>query len=62
MVDYWNQLRVSHAQRLLSITDMKVIDIALDSGFGSASRFYTVFKQWVGQSPRQYRNFVKGER
>ena len=60
MVDYWNQLRVSHAQRLLSTTDMKVIDIAMDSGFGSASRFYTVFKQWVGQSPRQYRNAVQG--
>lgn len=59
MVDYWNQLRVSHAQRLLSTTDMKVIDVAMESGFGSASRFYTVFQSVTGMSPRQYRLSVQ---
>lgn len=47
--------RVSHAQRLLTTTDMKVVDIALDSGFPSPARFYAAFKRNAGQSPAKYR-------
>jgi AraC-like DNA-binding protein len=52
---YLMQYRVSHAQRLLATTDDSVLHIALDAGFGSASRFYAVFKRVCGQSPGQYR-------
>jgi AraC-like DNA-binding protein len=55
LVDYVNQHRISHAQRLLATTDLKILQIAFDSGFGSASRFYAAFMAECGQSPKQYR-------
>jgi len=41
--EYITRLRVSHAQRLLITTEMKVIDIAMESGFSSAAPFYAAF-------------------
>jgi AraC family transcriptional regulator, melibiose operon regulatory protein len=55
LIDYLTHHRVAHAQRLLATTSRKVIDIALESGFGSASRFYAVFQEACGVSPREYR-------
>jgi AraC family transcriptional regulator, melibiose operon regulatory protein len=52
---YLSQHRISHAQRLLATTDQKVLTIALDSGFGSISRFNDVFRRTCGCSPRRYR-------
>jgi AraC-like DNA-binding protein len=53
--DYITQYRIAHAQRLLVTTTMNVSEIALDSGFGSVSRFYTAFKQVCEMSPGAYR-------
>jgi AraC-like DNA-binding protein len=53
--DYITQYRISHAQRLLVTTTMNVSEIALDSGFGSVSRFYSAFKQVCEMSPGAYR-------
>ena len=47
--------RVSHAQRLLATTDMKIVDVAFDSGFTSISRFNDAFRRACGCSPREYR-------
>ena len=55
LVDYVAQHRVSHAQRLLATTDRAVLDVALDSGFGSVSRFNAVFRRACGCAPRAYR-------
>ena len=55
LVDYLTQHRLTHAQRLLAITDHKIARIAFESGFGSLSRFYHVFNRDSGQSPGQYR-------
>lgn len=55
VLDYITQCRVSCAQRLLATTDMKLLDIAAESGFNSAARFYLCFKRLVGQSPARYR-------
>lgn len=55
LIEYVTQHRVSHAQRLLATTDMKVIDIAITSGFGSLSRFNEAFRRECGCSPREYR-------
>jgi AraC-like DNA-binding protein len=55
IVDYLTQHRIWHAQRLLATTDAKVLDLALESGFGSASRFYEAFQKICGLSPKQYR-------
>jgi AraC family transcriptional regulator, melibiose operon regulatory protein len=48
-------MRIYEAQRLLTTTDMSVIDIALESGFGSLSNFYNCFKKHCGKPPNKYR-------
>ncbi len=54
--EYVLRLRVSHSQRLLVQTDMKVIDIALESGFESLSSFYNAFHRYgPGIRPAHYR-------
>jgi AraC family transcriptional regulator, melibiose operon regulatory protein len=55
MIDCLTQHRVSHAQRLLATTNDKIIDVALNSGFNSLSRFHEAFKRWCGCSPKDYR-------
>jgi AraC-like DNA-binding protein len=47
LIDYLTQHRVSHAQRLLATTDQKIVEIALDSGFGSISRFNDAFRRAI---------------
>jgi AraC-like DNA-binding protein len=55
LLDCLVQHRIAHAQRLLLTTDRKVIDIALESGFGSLSQFYEAFGRRCGQTPLAYR-------
>lgn len=47
--------RISHAQRLLATTDDTILELALDAGFQSLSRFNEAFKAACGCSPREYR-------
>jgi AraC-like DNA-binding protein len=49
------QHRVSHAQRMLVTSDAKVLEVAMDAGFGSLSRFNAAFRQLCGCAPREYR-------
>lgn len=58
LADYLIQHRVFHAQRLLANTDAKIMEIAMESGFGSLSRFNANFKEVCGQSPKQFRKKV----
>jgi AraC-like DNA-binding protein len=55
IVDVLIQHRLAEAQRRLVMTDASVLEIAFDVGFGSLSRFYAVFKERCGQSPKAYR-------
>jgi AraC-like DNA-binding protein len=55
LIDYLTQHRVSHAQRLLATTDRKIVNVALESGFGSISRFNDAFRRGCSCSPREYR-------
>jgi AraC-like DNA-binding protein len=55
LINYLTQHRVSHAQRLLSTTDLPITEIALQSGFLSISRFNDAFCRSCGCSPREYR-------
>jgi AraC-like DNA-binding protein len=55
---YLNQFRVAHAQRLLSMSDAKVTEIGVESGFGSLSRFNSNFRRECGMSPRAYREMT----
>lgn len=55
LLDYINHHRVAHAQRLLLTSDESILEIALQSGFHSLSRFNAVFKNRSGCTPRAYR-------
>jgi AraC-like DNA-binding protein len=55
MLEYITRQRVSHAQRLLATTDRGVLDIMGECGFQSPTRFYAVFRRFVGGTPAQYR-------
>lgn len=55
ILEYITQHRVSHAQRLLITTDMKIVDIVYESGFSSPTRCYAAFHKHIGQSPAFYR-------
>lgn len=59
IVDYVTQHRVAHAQQLLATGDLNVLDVAMQSGFGSASRFYEAFKQVCGTTPLAYRRELR---
>ena len=54
IMQYVNHQRVSHAQRMLATTDAKVLRIASESGFGSPSQFYNVFRRISDTTPRAY--------
>ena len=61
LLSYLTQHRISHAQRLLATTQDKVLATALDSGFGSLSRFNAAFNAACGCSPREYRRLHQSE-
>ena len=48
-------MRVSHAQRLLVTTDLRVLDVALESGFSSLAPFYNAFGRYCGMRPLAFR-------
>jgi AraC-like DNA-binding protein len=52
---YLLQCRIAEAQRLLLTTDAAVTRIALESGFGSLSRFHAAFKAATRTTPARYR-------
>lgn len=56
---YLAQCRVAEAQRLLISTDATTSDIAMQSGFGSTSRFYERFSRDVGTPPAAYRRNMR---
>ena len=51
---YVMQLRMSQAKEMLR-DDMDILDIALSLGFYDQSHFANTFKQYVGVTPRAYR-------
>ncbi|KAF1298478.1 AraC family transcriptional regulator [Enterococcus sp. JM4C] len=52
---YLNSMRVKKAEYLLINTQLKIIDIALESGFENSNYFTTVFKKETGLTPTAYR-------
>jgi len=54
-VDYVNNLRISHACRLLIETEHSILKICHSAGFNNLSNFNRRFLKHKGSSPRQYR-------
>lgn len=54
--DYLTRVRIAHAQRLLATSDLRVVDVALQSGFGSLAGFYAAFARNDREmTPHRYR-------
>lgn len=55
------QMVVSSMRQSLTTTDLSIKEIASDFNFPSQSFFGKYFKQYVGLSPKEYRNKVRGK-
>ncbi|MEO5805498.1 helix-turn-helix domain-containing protein [Devosia sp.] len=53
--EYVNLLRLSYAQALLMQDDVNVLQVAMESGFGSLSAFNKAFRKIAGMSPSDFR-------
>lgn len=57
-LEYLIRLRIRQAIRFLDRTDMKIYEIAERVGYTSQHYFCTAFKQVLGVSPTEYRNYL----
>ncbi len=55
-LQYVNEVRISHAGRLLMSTDMSVAEVMRESGFTNQTIFNRTFKELYGMTPRHARN------
>ena len=55
---WYLQLRVKRAQRLLAETDLAVLEVGVACGFSSSSSFARTFRAHYGYSPRQVRSAI----
>jgi YesN/AraC family two-component response regulator len=56
-IDYVHEVRIREAKRMLLVTDLKIQDIAIRSGYPYLNSFNRIFKKMTGMSPREYRKF-----
>lgn len=54
-ITYLNDYRLSMAARLLSTTDLSILEIASQTGFDNLSFFNRIFRRKYSQTPSQYR-------
>ena len=52
---FLTNLRLEHAKSMLANSDALILDVALECGFGSISRFHAVFKERIGSTPKTFR-------
>jgi AraC family transcriptional regulator len=48
--------RIERAREMLERTDLPILQVALEVGYGSQSHFTTVFRRMIGQTPWRYRS------
>ena len=56
---YLMKARIDHATRLLSGSDLPIVEIAQQCGFSDQSAFSRQFRQVTGFTPRQYRQLLQ---
>ena len=59
-LDYLFWIRMERAKTLLRETDRKIIDIAMECGFGTSQYFANTFRQATGTTPSLYRKNTGG--
>ena len=57
--DYVRKIRIGYACSLLQETELKVVNVANDSGFRNLSLFNRQFKAEIGKTPQQYRKLSR---
>lgn len=57
-----NELRLSHAKRLLSSTELSLTETALSSGFTSAARLGEIFRDKLDITPVKYRENARNRK
>ncbi len=57
--EYLHKLRMEKAKQLLSDTDMKVHEIAVELGYGTYNNFLEQFYKSFSMKPTDYRNHIK---
>lgn len=55
-ISYLTAMRIEKAKDLLTNTNMKLADIALEIGYNEPNYFSHVFKKTVGMTPKEFRN------
>ena len=55
VVSYMKKIRTDYAKRLLSTTNLTILEISYKLGYSSISHFSKLFKQEVDLTPSQYR-------
>lgn len=58
MVDFLNRIRIEKSKELLMDDKLRLIEVALQSGFESQSYFNRMFRQSSGMTPQQYRKLM----
>ena len=53
--EYVSLLRLSYAQALLLKEDASILQVAMDSGFGSLSAFNKCFRKKAGMTPSEFK-------
>ncbi|HIS86017.1 MAG TPA: helix-turn-helix domain-containing protein [Candidatus Faecivicinus avistercoris] len=57
--EYLNYIRIRKAMLLFRTTDLKIYEVAEQTGFGTPKYFATIFRKLAGITPTQYRNSVR---
>ncbi|MCX6214009.1 AraC family transcriptional regulator [Spirosoma sp.] len=60
-VEYLNELRIGHARKLLTTTDLSISQVSLDCGYNNSSHFHRQFKLYTSITPFQYQVLAKGK-
>jgi AraC-like DNA-binding protein len=57
--EYVLRRRIEHAQRMLVSNEVSLVDVALSVGFQTQAHFTSIFKRFVGQPPRAWRQMQR---
>ncbi len=57
--NYVRKIRIGYACSLLQETELKIVNVANDSGFKNLSLFNRQFKSEIGKTPQQYRKLSR---
>lgn len=61
LTEYVNKKRIRHAVFLLNTTTMQIQMVAQHCGIPDVNYFTKTFKKYIGKTPKEYRDFIKGK-